>query len=127
MIVVAIVALVACGAPARTSSPVENRARPATDAAVEPVETAAIAGRVLDAITGQPVPGAFVEVTAEDMMVLQTSADDRGEFRVEVVSPGRRTVTATAGDTVASETVDVPSKHARELELVVARPGGGGP
>ncbi|HSR98653.1 MAG TPA: carboxypeptidase-like regulatory domain-containing protein, partial [Kofleriaceae bacterium] len=57
-----------------------------------------IAGRVLDAATGEPVAGAHVELVAEDHEKFPASeaTDAQGAFRVEQLLPGRYTATATA-------------------------------
>ncbi|MGH2897484.1 MAG: MSCRAMM family protein, partial [Solirubrobacteraceae bacterium] len=56
-----------------------------------------IAGRVVDAATGEPAAGAHVEVMAEhfERFAAGDATDAQGAFRVEQLVPGRYTVTAT--------------------------------
>jgi 5-hydroxyisourate hydrolase-like protein (transthyretin family) len=56
-----------------------------------------IAGRVVDATTGEPVAGAHVELMAEhfERFAAADSTDAQGAFRVEQLLPGRYTATAT--------------------------------
>lgn len=56
-------------------------------------EACVIAGHVTNAVTGQPVPGAALEIAG---VALTASAGARGEFTIGPVPPGRHTVTGHA-------------------------------
>lgn len=56
-------------------------------------QSGAIAGRVTDAGTGNPIPEARVQVEDEGLMVF---TDGEGRFRLRGVRPGSHSVTATA-------------------------------
>lgn len=111
-------AVAACGAPARPTAGVENRARP------EPVGEAmrweVIEGHVIDARTGKGMVGAIVNVLSPDGLGIphQTNTDGHGRYRV-LTSAGRWNVQAYYSNAMTETTVDVPSARARSLDFTL--------
>lgn len=60
--------------------------------------TAALAGRVVDAETGEPIARATVHISTGQIGVRPTEleANERGEFRLDGIVPGDYTVVASA-------------------------------
>jgi hypothetical protein len=72
-------------------------------------------GRVLDAMTNRPIPGALVSVGS----LYTTSADARGAFVLERVPAGDQTVTARApGYTTAGGDVTVLKDHTASVGYI---------
>lgn len=78
-------------------APTEQQARAPGRYEIVLTPASSIAGRVVDAATGEPVAGAHVELVAEhfEKFAAADSTDAQGAFRVDQLLPGRYTVTAT--------------------------------
>src|SRR5918996_5373949 len=78
-------------------------------------QQSAVAGRVVDQATQQPVPGALVLLVGTNRSV-QTAQD--GRYRLEGVPPGRATIQVRAiGFASASQAVTVTAGAAAELDF----------
>jgi protocatechuate 3,4-dioxygenase beta subunit len=60
--------------------------------------TAGVRGRVLAAVTEQPIPGALVLVAGDRPLDLDAAAGADGRFTLEGVSPGKRTLFVMSGE-----------------------------
>ena len=84
-------------------------------ASVAWAQSASVHGRVTDAVTGQAIQGAQIEVDASG---LSSRTDSAGRFRVDGVVVGRRTVRVTAvGYTDRVEVVQLSAGEVRELRI----------
>src|SRR5262245_56921359 len=76
--------------------------------------TGVVEGRVVDAATNEPLPGAKVVVMGS---VLETSTDRDGVFRLSGVAPGLQTIVITyLGRRDETAAVDVTAGVARKLD-----------
>lgn len=109
--VAALVMVAACGGPPAPVA-VGN-----TSTVVVPQ---AIAGKVIDGKTREPLPGAtiVVQVTMNNEVPLTTVSDERGAFRIDDVPPGPRDVVVYYTDITNEQHVVVPSVPA--LAMVFA-------
>jgi hypothetical protein len=93
------------------------------------IPTAQVTGRVVDAADSSPLPGATVQLVAENGLILgQAQADSRGLFVIRDVAPGPWRLRAQANGYAPGEaTVQVDSTgESGEVELALrAGPGSG--
>ncbi|HOY45969.1 MAG TPA: carboxypeptidase-like regulatory domain-containing protein, partial [bacterium] len=74
-----------------------------------------ISGRIFDAVTGQPLPGANIQIAGS---VLGATTDNRGHFALLKVPQGRLTLRATyIGYEPALLEVTMAAAESREIEL----------
>ncbi|HEY6362828.1 MAG TPA: TonB-dependent receptor [Vicinamibacterales bacterium] len=92
--------------------------RQATEAAAAPVETGSIAGRVVDANTGAPVPDVVVMVQATGH---STQTDEQGAFELSEVPAGRHDLfVSTIGYSLARPAVEVSRGATTTLTIPLA-------
>ncbi|HPG83158.1 MAG TPA: carboxypeptidase-like regulatory domain-containing protein, partial [bacterium] len=74
-----------------------------------------ISGRIFDAVTGQPLPGANIQIAGS---VLGATTDNRGHFALLKVPEGRLTLRATyIGYEPALLEIILAAAESREIEL----------
>lgn len=111
----ALIAMAACGGPVRPVA-TGNAAKPppTTPARAQDVQ---VAGKVVDAKTKEPLPGATVIVVLgpDGKNVLSSVCDEHGVFGIGDVPPGPHDVTAYYNDEQTTQSVVVPSVQATNM------------
>jgi len=85
--------------------------------------SASLAGRVLG-LDGRPVADAVVRVRSDETgLVRNDVCDQRGRYRIDLLSPGRWTVVAQQGDGAVSEshTVELSLQQTLTLDLTIGQ------
>jgi outer membrane receptor for ferrienterochelin and colicins len=89
-------------------------------------QQATLTGRVIDASTNQPLPGANVVLTApgSDRMLLGGATDSDGRYRLTGITPGQYVVAARfIGYAAGEHTITLAAGESRSLDFAIA-PGG---
>jgi hypothetical protein len=85
--------------------------------------SAVLAGRVVDAETGDPIPRAMVQIVGKvDVRSTDVEANDRGEFRLEGLGAGDYTVVASPPELRASHLSQVFGGEMSSLMMRATRP-----